>query len=172
MGHGARLSSVAVTCLVAGGHPGSDAPGSRRAQDRVDGLNTAAACTTAQSYLANNSPGSSINGTNAPCPVFSGNTDRGYVEVNATITSDAWFSRVLVRADVEIVGLGELPKETVLSGGESGTIIDIAGPDVTVSVSIPMADVLAIDIVGMKSLNVFKTGSLQTQVTMRQEVPQ
>lgn len=44
--------------------------------------------------------------------------------------------------------------------------------DVTVSVSIPMADVLAIDIVGMKSLNVFKTGSLQTQVTMRQEVPQ
>ncbi len=46
-----------------------------------------------------------------------------------------WFARILVRADMDIVGLGDLPKETILSGGESGTIIDIAGPNVTVNVS-------------------------------------
>lgn len=44
--------------------------------------------------------------------------------------------------------------------------------DVTVTISIPMADVIPIDIVGIKNLNVFKKGSLQTRITMRQEVPQ
>lgn len=46
-----------------------------------------------------------------------------------------WFARVLLRADVDVVGLGDKPKDTILSGGESGTIIDIAGPDITVNVS-------------------------------------
>jgi predicted outer membrane repeat protein len=39
-----------------------------------------------------------------------------------------------VRADVSIVGMGANPEDTVLSGGESGTILDVLGPDVTVDV--------------------------------------
>ena len=46
-----------------------------------------------------------------------------------------WYSRVLVRADVSVVGLGATPAETVLSGGLSGTILDVAGPAVTLSAS-------------------------------------
>lgn len=46
-----------------------------------------------------------------------------------------WFTRIRVRANVQIVGLGDAPEDTLLSGGESGTILDVAGPDVTVSVS-------------------------------------
>lgn len=46
-----------------------------------------------------------------------------------------WFARLLVRANVEVVGLGDSPDQTVLSGGESGTILDVAGPDVTLGVS-------------------------------------
>ena len=46
-----------------------------------------------------------------------------------------WFARVLVRADVDVVGLGENPKDTILSGGESGTILDLAGPAVTMTVT-------------------------------------
>ncbi len=45
-----------------------------------------------------------------------------------------WYSRVLVRADVDVVGLGAGPGDTVLSGGLSGTILDVAGPAVTLSV--------------------------------------
>ena len=51
-----------------------------------------------------------------------------------SVCPGTWFSRFLVRADVSIVGLGNKPGKTVLSGGESGTILDIAGPDVHVSV--------------------------------------
>ncbi len=46
-----------------------------------------------------------------------------------------WFSRVLVRANVTVVGLGDTPEETILSGGESGTILDVLGPDVSLDVS-------------------------------------
>lgn len=46
-----------------------------------------------------------------------------------------WFARVLIRADVDVVGLGTDRSETTLSGGEQGTILDISGPDVTVNVS-------------------------------------
>lgn len=46
-----------------------------------------------------------------------------------------WYARVLIRADVEVLGLGGSPDQTVLSGGASGTILDIAGPDVSVSVA-------------------------------------
>jgi len=45
-----------------------------------------------------------------------------------------WFSRVLVRADVTVVGLGDAPADTILSGGLSGTILDVAGPAVTLDV--------------------------------------
>lgn len=45
-----------------------------------------------------------------------------------------WYARLLIRADIDILGLGESPSDTVLSGGESGTILDIAGPDVTLTV--------------------------------------
>ena len=46
-----------------------------------------------------------------------------------------WYSRVLVRADVTVVGLGTAPADTVMSGGLSGTILDVAGPAVTLNVS-------------------------------------
>lgn len=45
-----------------------------------------------------------------------------------------WYARILVRADVVVRGLGSSPEDTVLSGGESGTILDVAGPDVLVRV--------------------------------------
>lgn len=45
-----------------------------------------------------------------------------------------------------------------------------AETDVIVTISVPMADVIPIDVIGMK--NLFQIGSLQTQVVMRQEVPQ
>lgn len=45
-----------------------------------------------------------------------------------------WFARLLVRANVEVVGLGDAPADTVLSGGESGTILDVVGPDVALTV--------------------------------------
>ena len=53
-----------------------------------------------------------------------------------TITAcpGTWFVRILLRADIEVIGLGENPRETIFSGGESGTILDIAGPDVRVTV--------------------------------------
>jgi hypothetical protein len=44
-----------------------------------------------------------------------------------------WYSRVLVRADVSVVGLGATPADTILSGGLSGTILDVAGPAVTLT---------------------------------------
>lgn len=44
-----------------------------------------------------------------------------------------WFARVVVRADVEVVGLGPTPAHTVLSAGEIGTILDVAGATLTVS---------------------------------------
>ena len=46
-----------------------------------------------------------------------------------------WYSRVLVRADLTVLGLGTAPEDTVLSGGLSGTILDVAGPNVTLNVS-------------------------------------
>ena len=45
-----------------------------------------------------------------------------------------WYARILVRANVDVVGLGATPADTVLSGGESGTILDVAGPDVVLHV--------------------------------------
>lgn len=44
--------------------------------------------------------------------------------------------------------------------------------DVTVTLSVPMADVMPIDIIGMKNMQAFETKSLSVQITMRQEVPQ
>ena len=40
-----------------------------------------------------------------------------------------WFARVVVRADVHVLGLGQAPADTVLSGGEQGTILDFEGPE-------------------------------------------
>lgn len=45
-----------------------------------------------------------------------------------------WFARLLIRADVTVEGLGYTPSDTILSGGESGTILDVLGPDVTLTV--------------------------------------
>jgi len=52
-----------------------------------------------------------------------------------SVCPGTWWARVLLRADIAVVGLGSTPGDTVLSGGESGTIIDVAGPDVAVSIS-------------------------------------
>jgi Flp pilus assembly protein TadG len=82
--------------------PGTDAAALAAAQDRVDGLSEAAACTTAQSYLGFNAPTATMAGSNAPCPVFSGTADRGWVEVQATVSSEAWFSRVLGFNDFDV----------------------------------------------------------------------
>lgn len=43
-----------------------------------------------------------------------------------------WYARLLVRADVSVVGMGATPADTVLSGGESGTILDVSGAHLTV----------------------------------------
>lgn len=51
-----------------------------------------------------------------------------------SVCPGTWFARLLIRADVAVVGLGADRSETILSGGESGTILDVGGPRV-VSVS-------------------------------------
>jgi predicted outer membrane repeat protein len=56
------------------------------------------------------------------------------VEGTLSVCPGTWFARVLLRADVAVVGLGDAPADTILSGGESGTILDVAGPNVTVTV--------------------------------------
>lgn len=45
-----------------------------------------------------------------------------------------WYSRVLIRAAVAVEGHGATPAETVMSGGESGTILDVLGPVGTLEV--------------------------------------
>lgn len=49
---------------------------------------------------------------------------------------------------------------------------DAGETDVAVAIAVPMADVIPIDIIGLKHLNIFKRGALQARTTMRQEVPQ
>jgi hypothetical protein len=51
-----------------------------------------------------------------------------------TVCPGTWFSRVLIRANITVIGLGNSPADTVMSGGESGTILDVLGPDVTLHV--------------------------------------
>ncbi len=46
-----------------------------------------------------------------------------------------WYARVLIRASVEVVGLGVDPSTTTLSGGESGTVLDVSGKGLTVAVN-------------------------------------
>lgn len=76
-------------------------------------------------------------------------------------------SEALKHVQDKLSNLGEnLEVEAVLPDSDAGEV------DVMVAISIPMADVIPIDLVGMKNMNVFKTKSLQTQVTMRQEVVQ
>ncbi len=38
-----------------------------------------------------------------------------------------WWARLLIRSDVHVIGLGAEPGDTVLSGGEQGTILDVSG---------------------------------------------
>ena len=45
-----------------------------------------------------------------------------------------WFAHVVLRASVVVQGEGAAPDDVVLSGGESGTILDVLGPDVTLEV--------------------------------------
>ena len=47
-----------------------------------------------------------------------------------SVCPGTWYARLLLRADIEVVGLGADRSETILSGGESGTILDIGGPRV------------------------------------------
>jgi len=52
-----------------------------------------------------------------------------------SVCPGTWFARLLLRADISVVGLGDTPEQTVLSAGESGTILDVGGETVTVDVS-------------------------------------
>lgn len=63
--------------------------------------------------------------------------------------------------------LGKLGKNLKVEAVVPDT--DAGETDVAVTISVPMADVVPIDIIGMKNLNIFKKGALQTQITMRQE---
>lgn len=67
-------------------------------------------------------------------PLLSGD----YVTLDAPgrllVCPGTWFARLLIRADVEILGLGATPDQTVLSAGEVGTILDVAGAEVHLSV--------------------------------------
>ena len=45
-----------------------------------------------------------------------------------SVCPGTWYARLLIRADISVVGLGADRAETILSGGESGTILDIGGP--------------------------------------------
>ena len=51
-----------------------------------------------------------------------------------SVCPGTWYTRLLLRADIEVVGLGSVREETILSGGESGTILDVAGPDTSIHV--------------------------------------
>ncbi len=46
-----------------------------------------------------------------------------------------WYARLLIRAPVDVVGLGADPSETTLSGGESGTVLDVSGKGNALTVS-------------------------------------
>jgi hypothetical protein len=47
---------------------------------------------------------------------------------NLWVCPGTWFTRVILRADIHVIGLGDEPADTILSGGESGTILDVGGP--------------------------------------------
>jgi hypothetical protein len=47
---------------------------------------------------------------------------------NLWVCPGTWFTRVILRADIHVIGLGDDPADTILSGGESGTILDVGGP--------------------------------------------
>ena len=47
---------------------------------------------------------------------------------NLWVCPGIWFTRVILRADIHVIGLGADPSDTVLSAGEVGTILDIGGP--------------------------------------------
>jgi hypothetical protein len=44
------------------------------------------------------------------------------------VCPSTWFARVILRADIHVIGLGDDPADTVLSAGEVGTILDVGGP--------------------------------------------
>ncbi len=51
------------------------------------------------------------------------------------VCQGTWYARVLIRAAVVVEGHGIVPGDTILSGGESGTILDVLGPAGTLEVS-------------------------------------
>ena len=46
---------------------------------------------------------------------------------------------------------------------------DPADTDVSVTITVPMSQVILIDVLGLSSTSIFKTGQLTSQVTMRKE---
>lgn len=70
-----------------------------------------------------------------------------------------------VRDKLEALG-DTLKVEALLPNTDEGEV------DVIVTISIPMADVIPIDLIGMNSIDTFRAKSLQTQITMQQEVQQ
>ena len=61
---------------------------------------------------------------------------------------------------------GNLKVEAVLPDRDAGEV------DVTVSVSMPMADAILIDLIGLDHMDAFKTKNMATQITMQQELQQ
>ncbi len=51
------------------------------------------------------------------------------------VCAGVWYSHLLIRAEVEVVGLGVDRDATVLSGGGTGSVLDVAGPDGKLTVS-------------------------------------
>jgi len=50
-----------------------------------------------------------------------------------TFCPETYYSRLLIRADVHVEGLGDAPEDTILSAGEQGTILDVSGALLTAS---------------------------------------
>ncbi len=50
------------------------------------------------------------------------------------ICPGTWFVRLILEADIDVIGLGTTPEDTILSGGDSGTILDLSGSGVLVRV--------------------------------------
>jgi hypothetical protein len=47
---------------------------------------------------------------------------------NLWVCPGTWWTRVILRADIAVIGLGEDPADTILDAGEDGTILDVGGP--------------------------------------------
>jgi hypothetical protein len=101
---------------------GSPPADSGAPDDTADTTDTDTACTTA---IFTDEDGEQTDLTEAmTLGTYTTLSDPGTLAV----CPGTWFARLLIRADVAVEGLGDDRGQTILSGGESGTILDIGGP--------------------------------------------